>query len=227
MKIINCEQGGATWFNHRLGKPTASHFGELVTPLGTPRKGAALRAYAIELLTERLTGYPAQHFETDAMRRGVELEPAARKWYSLVTDARVHQVGFIASDCGRWGASPDGIIADKRGLEIKCPGQNNFVAIAESRQLPDDHLLQVQAALWITGYAQWDYVLFTDCRGLVPQIIEVRPDKAIHNAFAEILPRFCETLDKMEATMRGRGHGQYAKQEIEHDAESNPFAGLG
>ena len=35
MKIIDCEQRSAAWFEARLGKPTASSFCEIVTATGT------------------------------------------------------------------------------------------------------------------------------------------------------------------------------------------------
>jgi len=222
VRIIDCEQGGAAWFDARLGKPTASHFGDIVTPTGKARTGATPRKYLVELLGERLTGLPTQHFETAAMARGTELEPVARQWYEHTTGREVQQTGLVLSDCGRFGGSPDGLCAD-RGIEIKCPMQNTFVDIAESGKLPDEHLLQVQGMLWITKLPRWDYVLFTDSRGLLPVIIEVTPDEKIFAALEATMPEFCAALDDAEKRMRAAGHGAIAPQPEAHDIFNDPF----
>lgn len=225
MKIIQCEQGSADWFEARLGKPTASHFGDIITATGKIRTGATPRRYMIELLAERLTGLPTQHFETAAMERGTHLEPVARKWYSFSTGRDVRQVGLITTDCGRHAGSPDGLCED-RGIEIKCPMTATFCDIAESRVLPDDHLLQVQGLLWLTGLKAWDYVLYTDVRGLVPVVITCTPNAAIHAALTEALPIFSDKLDAMEQAMRADGHGWKQHKEIDNDEPipGDPFA---
>lgn len=206
MNIIECEQRGGQWFEARLGKPTASQFGEIVTPSGKEREGARPRRYALELLAERLTLEPTQHYMTAAMEAGIENEPRARAWYELETGRTVREVGFVLEDGGRWGCSPDGLM-DARGLEIKCPQTAAFMEVAESGNLPEDHAAQVQASLWITGLPAWDYVCWTEQRGLRPVVIEVPPDAKLHSAFAEILPAFCDMLDEMEAKFRAAGHG--------------------
>lgn len=206
MNIIRCEQGGAEWFDARMGVPTGSRFCDIVSPTGKPRSGLTPRRYLMELLGERLTLQPADHHETDAMRRGTELEPKAREWYSFATGRAVEQVGFVKTDCGRWGVSPDGLMPD-RGLEIKCPLTPTFLEIAESGKLPDDHFIQVQAGLWVTRLPAWDYVIWTDTRGLSPVIITVEPSTDVFAGFNKALPEFCDTLDAMEAKMRAAGHG--------------------
>jgi hypothetical protein len=222
MQILDCSQGSVEWFAARLGIPTASRFADFVTPLGVARKGVGPRRYALELLGERLTRRPAQHFETDAMVRGTELEPHARDWYSFATGRDVQRVGFIRSDCGRWGCSPDGLMPD-RGLEIKCPLLATFLDIAESRALPDDHAMQVQASMWITGLALWDYVVYTDAPGCVPQVVTVQRDATLHAAFDKIVPEFCAAVDAMEAKMRTAGHGILAAAPPAYDP-FDPFA---
>lgn len=227
MKIINCDQRGSDWFTARLGKPTASGMAEIITATGKPRTGAGPRRYMLDLLGERLTGLPSQAFETAAMQRGVELEQRARAWYEMATGADVQEVGFCLSDCGRWGCSPDGLM-ESRGLEIKCPLQSGFLDVAESGAIPDDHIIQVQASLWITDMPAWDYVIWTDARGLAAQIITVEPDAKIHAALAEHVPAFCDMLDEVEARMRANGHG-YKNTQQEQDNEQpvddcDPFA---
>jgi hypothetical protein len=54
------------------------------------------------------------------MRRGHDIEPAARRWYGELTGEFPQQVGIVATADGRCSCSPDGLLPD-RGLEIKCP----------------------------------------------------------------------------------------------------------
>lgn len=212
MKIIDCKQRSAEWFSARLGKPSASMFHAFVTPTGKPALNAARRRYILELVAERLTRLPSDHYATGAMERGDMLEGPARKWYAMATGQKVREVGFVLSDDGRYGASPDGL-CEERGLEIKCPLVPGFMEVCETGVLPDAHMLQCQAGLWLTGYAAWDYVLYTDVRGLQPQIITVTPDKVLHAAFAEIVPNFCDALDALEAKLREQGHGYTAPED--------------
>jgi hypothetical protein len=206
VKLIECEQRSAAWFDARLGHPTASSFGEIVSPTGKARTGVGPRKYLLSLLGERLTRQPARGFETPAMARGTELEGAARAWYEFTTGASVREVGFIMDDSARWGCSPDGI-GDGFGLEIKCPLLPTFLDILESGEMPDAHTMQVQACLWITGLPRWDYCVWTDADGLVPIVIPCFPDPKIHAAFDEILPAFCAEIDASEARLRAAGHG--------------------
>lgn len=206
MKIIECEQRGADWFNARIGRPTASSFCEIVAPSGKAKTGVAPRKYMLSLLGERLTRQPARGFSTDAMQRGIDLEAQARAWYELTTGYSVRQVGFVLADGGRWGCSPDGL-CEGHGVEIKCPMLPTFLDIAESREIPDDHFMQIQGSLWITGLPRWDYVVWTDARGLVPTLIGVEPDAKVFAALDAAMPAFCDALDAAESKLREAGHG--------------------
>lgn len=221
--VIECAQGSAEWFDARLGRPTASRFGDIITATGKARDGKTPRSYLLELLGERLTRCPTQHFETAAMIRGTELEPRAREWYQFTRDVVVTQVGICVSKCGRFGGSPDGLVGELRGIEIKCPMQATFLDVAESGAIPEDHYLQMQGLMWLTGFAQWEYVLYTDAQGLQPQIYTVNADEKIHAAMDLYLPAFAEKLDRAEARMREAGHGINKAKEIDNDIFNDPF----
>lgn len=132
MKIINCEQGTPGWIAARLGIPTASEFhcvvgnttGELSRPKGKKDGlGEVAKKYAYRLVAETLLGRPLEKPPGTpwAMQRGKDLERAARDQYSFANDIEVRTVGFVTTDDGKVGCSPDGLIIPKRGgLEIKC-----------------------------------------------------------------------------------------------------------
>lgn len=127
------------------------------------------------------------------IQRGKYLEPAARNFYALKTGHTVIEVGFIESDCGTFGFSPDGVIlaewviADHlpdetfsiepgpifSGLEIKCPMPHTHRRWLYDHGLkgtvPTDHYWQVQMAMATTGAGQWDFLSF--CPGEAPLLV--------------------------------------------------------
>ena len=206
VKILSCDQRSIEWYEARLGIPTASSFGKLVARTGKAKTGKTPESYKLSLLAERLTRTPTGGFSTAAMDRGRELEEHARSWYEQKTGRTVKQIGFATDESSRWGCSPDGIMA-RRGLEIKCPMLPGFMEFATYGIIPDDHYIQMQACMWIFGLKIWDYVVFTDVRGLLPIITPVNADQAIHAAFDEVLPAVCDDLDANEVLLRKAGNG--------------------
>jgi hypothetical protein len=55
------------------------------------------------------------------MEYGSGTEEEARNWYAFQHDVEVQQVGFITTDDGRLGCSPDGLIL-KAGEIVGGPG---------------------------------------------------------------------------------------------------------
>lgn len=159
MKIINCVQGSPEWFAARLGKPTASEFSRIITAAKGDLSKSAPK-YAHQLVAETLLGRQLEKPPGTpwAMARGTELEPLARAQYAKDAKVEVRQVGFVTTDDGRVGASPDGLIVGTRGgLEIKCA--TDEVHMASLFDGPgDDYKQQVQGQLavaellWIDLY---------------------------------------------------------------------------
>lgn len=201
MKVINCIQGSDEWLAARRGIPTASRFGNIVTPTGKAATGRARYTYQLELLAERLTGRAADHHVTAAMERGTMLEPAARAWYELASGEAVTQVGFVQSAGGRWGCSPDGITTIG-GCEIKCLGGVAHLEALLARQVPADYVPQVQGCMFVTGRNHWDFVLYTDAAGIPSAWWRVERDAAFCDALAECLPVFCDELDELERKVK-------------------------
>ena len=201
MNIVSCVQGSPEWMDARRGRVTASRFCDIITPMGKPVTGKSRRAYVLELVAERLTGITERHYVTSAMERGTELESRARAWYELKTGKVVEQVGFVLAENERWGCSPDGLFVDG-GLEIKCPHRIALLDMIESRVPSPDYMLQMQACMWICQRRQWDFVVWTDDPNLPCATWPVERAAPLHEAFEEIIPAFCNEVDKAEAKLR-------------------------
>ncbi len=122
----NIEQNTEEWCALRLGRVTASNFGKIMANAynkdGVFNKNAAFgkgaKEYAIKKAAEITTGRTVQGFTTYWMEHGTETEPIAKERYMDETFNNVRQGGFLEAD---WlGASSDGLIDDKGGIEIKC-----------------------------------------------------------------------------------------------------------
>lgn len=203
MKIIDCEQGSEEWLAARSGIATASCFSAI---LATIKSGEAAerRNYRAKLVVERLTGRCVSGFTTAAMQQGTEREPLARAAYESRTRTFVNEVGFCRHDELEAGASPDGLIGDDGGLEVKCPELATHLSYLRLKTEPSAYTPQIQGCMWITGRAWWDFVSFNpDFPAHLQLVIRrvPRDEKAIASLeFAVGL--FMEEVRKEEAEVR-------------------------
>lgn len=158
MIILTDEQGSPEWLASRLGRPSASNFGRLVTGSGKPSSSA--ESYINEMIAERLTGRSKPFYTNEHMERGNALEPEAREAYEFITDFEVVETGFILHDSEEFGCSPDGLVAEQGGLEIKCPSDSVHVSYLRAGKVPAKYYQQVQGCLWVTGREWWDFMSY-------------------------------------------------------------------
>lgn len=161
MKTFSSAQGSDAWKAERAGIITASNF-ELARRKN--KKGEwyqDTQSYAFRLALERIGGAPLDDgIDTWAMKRGRELEPAGRARLAKALGVEIETAGFCASDCGLFGASPDGFIGTDGGCEIKCLVDPQRIArVVVSNDL-SDFMDQMQGCMWITGRKWWEYALY-------------------------------------------------------------------
>lgn len=159
MQILNLKQGSDEWFSARLGVPTASGFSKIITP-AKGDKSTSYKSYMYELIAEKLINEKTNGFKSEFMERGNEIEPLARASYEFIHEVEVKQVGMIFNDDMTIGISPDGLIGDNGGLEIKCPKPSTVVKYMLDGGLPLEYKPQVMGSLWISGREWWDFLAF-------------------------------------------------------------------
>ncbi|QLB44372.1 YqaJ viral recombinase family protein [Mannheimia pernigra] len=197
--ILECEQGTEEWLTARLGIPTATGISSIVTPNG--KKSSAYNAYLAELVAESIEGL-SETFKSDSMERGNRLEPQARMAYEFETGNDVVQVGgvYLNSDKDLM-ISPDGLIPNlKKGLEIKCPKMKTHIKYLLEGGVPTEYIIQVQAALWVTGYETWDFVSY--CPEYEKQTLYIytaQRDPVLMKAFDGYIPQFIKTLNALKS----------------------------
>ncbi len=144
------------WLELRLGVATASQFHRIITPK-TEKPSTSMRKYALELLGEWLNAESGDEGKSLFMDRGNDLEDEARRMYEYEVDADVQPVGFVTSDDGLIGCSPDGFVMERGGVEIKVPAIDTHLGyLADPDTLEAAYRCQVQATLMITGRTWWD-----------------------------------------------------------------------
>jgi hypothetical protein len=112
------------------------------------------------MIAERLTGRSKPFFTNEHMERGNFLEPEARQAYEFITDFEVVETGFILDDSQEFGCSPDGLVANDGGLEIKCPSDSVHVSYLRAGKVPAKYYQQVQGCMMITGREWWDFMSY-------------------------------------------------------------------
>ena len=160
MKVHNVEQGTEAWLALRLGIPTASMFSQILTPGGKLSKSA--RKYAYRLTAERILNRPLDSIEgLEWVARGKELEPDAVKLYEFEHEVRTIPVGFITTDDGRTGVSPDRLVGDVGLLEIKCPAPHTHIGYMLDG-FGADYKPQVQGQLHVAEREWTDFLSYSD-----------------------------------------------------------------
>ena len=201
--IHDVEQKSPEWHNLRMGRPTASSFDKLITTTGKPSK--SLSGYAIHLAAELYIGRPVHMWAGNAWsERGKELEDHAVRLYEFATDADVRKVGFVTTDDGAVGASPDGLIGDDGMIEVKCLSVDNHIAAIlhykETGTAPADYIQQTQGQMMICERAWCDLVFYSPDLPLLT--IRQTPIEHIVGPLKAQIPAVIAERDSVLATLR-------------------------
>lgn len=188
MKIHSVAQGELAWLKLRIGKVTASELGNLVTPEFKERTGEMRHTYICEKLAESWRGMPLPGFNVFDTEQGEILETEAIPWFALTFSQRVRQVGFIESDDGLCGCSPDGLLGEDNGLEVKCPSAQVHVKYLLGGCVPKDYLAQVHGSMFVTGFPRWTFLSYR--RGFPSLVVEVTRDEEIMAKIGEAIAKF-------------------------------------
>lgn len=169
-------QGSPEWKLLRKGKPTASNFDQIITPTG--KLSSSAKGYMRELIAECFCPDYEYFSGNRYTEQGKQLEPEAREYYAKLTGYTLEQVGFVVSDDGVCGCSPDSLISfDGKygwGLEVKCPAPKTHVNYVLDGVLPDEYKAQVHGSMIVTGRDTWVFMSYYP--GLKPLIVAVSRD---------------------------------------------------
>ena len=161
-EVITEEQRNAEWHQARAGKFTGSKFVDLLAR--NKKTGKPLKAYddlIWKIVCERFSGVVDDGPDGYALRWGREVEPFAIEAYELQTGGIVKTTGFIKHSTYDFvGVSPDGLVDEDGGLEIKCPKSLSVHLQRFMDGMPEEHVPQVQSCMWGTGRKWWDFASY-------------------------------------------------------------------
>lgn len=234
-----------TWRGERVGKFTSSEISRLLKGGTRPMTDAELEeakaskvrrttvdtifgdgaiTYIKEVMHEILTGMPEEEKMTDAMRRGIILEPDAIQAVSEHLGVKVVHYGsanpkFIAFNDFA-GGSPDGETEGAKVeavIEVKCPNAKfmDYLSISKGvvfgeevaykgthndwlKDYNFDYYCQTQMNMMLTG-RQKAYFVAYDNRpnfelGLNLAVLDIRPDKEVQDLIVDRIERATEIL---------------------------------
>jgi len=193
MRQLDHVQYSDAWWEARRGLPTASQFSRIVK--GDGSRSTQRKAYLYECAAVRLTGIYKESYTSAAMQEGNDREALSRMIYAMEKEVVVDEVGFCVSECGRWGASPDGLVGLDGLLELKNPAAHTHVEYLIRGKLPSAYVQQVQGELFVTEREWADFCSYSP--KLPPFIIRVEPDREFLKNLESELVKFCEELDEI------------------------------
>jgi YqaJ-like viral recombinase domain len=218
------DQGSLAWMKLRKGRPTASEFDSIITP--KQRKMAAARwKYACRLVAERLLNWQTNDLtHIQAIADGKAGEPMAVAQFGFVTDQETYPVGFVTTNDGRFGASPDRIMSPEIDdgkitacatvIEIKAPTipiQIQYLASPSilSRDASanvaggDSYICQVQGQLFV---AEAEQAVFYSYHPRMPAfMLQTHRDTAFIRSLADALEQFSDELEWLTEAVKALG----------------------
>lgn len=189
------EQTSLDWSLVRAGMVTASGCESLFTPKWKIKEGGAVDTYLAEIVAERWMDGPLPSFTpTHQVEDGKFLEEQARNKVALELDCDIQQVAFLANDDLTCGASPDGLIGEDAGLELKCPAADTHVGYLLDDVVPDAYIQQVHFSLYVSGRTRWHFVSYRYGFPLFHKVVE--RDQHIIDVIEEGVTNFLARVDQ-------------------------------
>jgi hypothetical protein len=201
MRLFSVEQRSDAWFSARRGLPTCSRFDSILTPR-TAAPASAQETLLNELIAESILppelGLIKPQFTNDDIERGMILEAEARCAYDLefAKGQPVTEAGFVLHDSGLFGGSPDALVGEDGGVEIKCPAPATHIGYIRKGVLPDAYKCQVHGYLLVSGRKFWSF--FSYARAFPPFHIRVERDDFTAKLEAELF-NFCSRYNQERA----------------------------
>jgi hypothetical protein len=198
-------QGSAEWHRVRMGIPTASRAKDVITAV----KGdlsEARHKYGYQLIAERVLQEP---FTVDIghlpwVIHGKERETEAANAYAEIMGYETVKVGFVTTDSGRWGCSPDRLIPSIKGaVEIKAPSEVVQIGYLLEGGPGKDYKQQCQMQIAVCDLNSAHF--FSHNERTPPVLVQFPPDDAYIKKLEAALRTFADELDFGEAKIRAMG----------------------
>lgn len=193
--VTGAQQGSGAWQFMKLGVISASRAADAVAK----RDSQTRASYMAELVAQVCTGL-FKEIDARAMEWGRQNEDAARACYEFASGHTVTQVPFVFKDeTFRVGCSPDALIGDTKGAEIKSPyATENYIKFLTMDKIRSEYVWQTQFGMWVLDAAEWDVVQYDPRMKKSPiKILTTPRDEEKMKVFDEKVPEFIADMDAM------------------------------
>jgi hypothetical protein len=224
------QQGSADWSKLRTVIPTASRFADVMTP-AKMNMAAGRKKYACQIVAARLLNWqPDSLSKIQQIEEGKEKEPFAVAQLELVREVETKKIGFITTNNGRFGASPDRVVmtGDTVAIAIECkcptiPTQFEYLLaekLAKMEPKSDaaaEYRCQRQGQLLI---AEADEAIFYSYNERMPACyVRSHRDEPFIKRLDQALEQFHEELEELTEFARGLGdYQEFARMMTPADA---------
>lgn len=191
-------QQSPEWYAARSGILTASDMAKIITAKKLEyAENQTARDHLNELLAQRITGYVEPHFRSDHMLRGLDDEKEAKDIYEKHY-GQVKECGFVTNARHGFtiGCSPDGLVGDEGGLQVKSRLAKFQIETIIAGVMPDEFRIQVQTELLVTERKWWDFVSYSG--GLHMLSLCIYPDAEVQEAIVTCATEFYARMGKMK-----------------------------
>ena len=197
--IHECRQNSDEWRSLRSGRIGGTSAATLlVNGKADDGLGVGAKSVVYRKAAEFITG-PAEDdgYMSAAMQRGHDLEPVARRRYENETFQSVREVGYISR--GEFlGVSPDGLVGEDGGIEIKCLNAEEHARFFDTRFFDKKYYYQCQWAMFLSGRTWWDFVMYHPEFGDLDIIIErLQPDAQAFKTWAKKIPVYLAEIQRV------------------------------
>lgn len=228
------DQGSPEWFKLHSTIPTASRFDDIMTP-GKMEMAAARKKYACQIIAARLLNWqPDSLDKIKHIEDGRVNEPFAVAQLELIREVETKKVGFITTNDGTIGASPDRVVmtGDTVAITVECkcptiPIQFEYLLaerLAEMKpasRAAEAYKCQRQGQLLI---AEADEAVFYSYNERMPACyVRNYRDEPFIKKLRESLSQFNEELEELTELAKQCGAYQaYAEMRTPLDVERGP-----
>ena len=192
--------------------------GEPVVSRETLKPSQQAEGYMHRLLAEWYYGGPLEdpesQFQSAWMERGQVLEDQAVTSYEFETGLETEKVGFISTDDGMVGCSPDRLVGEDGMLEIKCPSPPIHMGYMVKRSVDSDYWAQIQGQMLIAGRAWVDIESY--CPPFPTVIIRVPRDDQYASLLVVQLAEFIHAMQQAR-TLVEKTYGPPLRSQIEKE----------
>ena len=217
-------QGSDEWLDARRGVLTASNFRVARARLKNGGFTADAHKLAMDIAREQLGGTSSRKYQSEAMRIGSEEEANAFAEYENQRFEFPEKVGLITTDDRLYGCSPDGLVGDDGGIEIKTMVSSETLFRCWAECNIEEYKDQCLGAMWLFDRQWWDVCLWAYDMSQPLKIIRIERCEPEIETLVEDLDRFMQLINQYKQQIDASAPAYFNGHVLMDTVESKPWS---